>query len=135
MDLDQNQQSEEAPQEEKSPWWGEPKDKAVPKKEETPQTVVNPWWEKTPDKEASREKLIEQIKAMQYAQRSLPRGLILKQFAALIFIIINAVFMYVNINSKSVGYIAAYMVPLIIVLIDYFNVVQRLKQIATGEKK
>ncbi|OGN91081.1 MAG: hypothetical protein A2Z70_00755 [Chloroflexi bacterium RBG_13_48_17] len=105
------------------------------KSEEPPQAEEIPWWEKTPNKEASREKLIEQIKAMQYAQRGIPRGLVLKQGAALVFILINAGFLYSNLTTPAAGYIAAYMLPLSALLIDYFLVVAELKKIARGEKK
>ena len=109
----------------------------TPKKEHDPWAGYDP--NAPPKEKPNPEELVklfeERIDQMQQAQKAMPRALILKQFVALVYMVVNIVFMYVSMGSRSVGYIAVYMVPLIIVLIDYFMVVQQLKQIATGEKK
>lgn len=125
MDYPKNQKNEE------EDWWDSQPQLAP----ESPQILdEDKWWEKDPDPEASRERLFEQIKTMQRAQQGIPKGLVLKQGAALIFIIINLWFLYANISNHAAGYIAAYMLPLSALLLDYFLVVAELKKIARGEK-
>jgi len=125
LDYPKNQKNEE------EDWWDSQPQLAP----ESPQILdEDKWWEKDPDPEASRERLFEQIKTMQRAQQGIPKGLVLKQGAALIFIIINLWFLYANISNHAAGYIAAYMLPLSALLLDYFLVVAELKKIARGEK-
>jgi len=93
-----------------------------------------PWWLRKPNLETPKEELIEQIKAMQQAHRGIPKWLVFKQVIALGFIVINVAFMYVSIGDRAGGYIAAYMVPLTLLLIDYFLVIRELKLIAAGTK-
>ena len=126
LDYPNNQKNEE------EDWW----DKQLQPTTEAPiVTDEDKWWEKEPDTEASRERLFDQIKAMQHAQQGIPKGLVLKQIAALAFIIINIWFLYANMSSPAAGYIAGYMLPLSALLLDYFLVVAELKKIAIGEKK
>jgi len=125
LDYPKNQKNEE------EDWWDSQPQLAP----ESPQILdEDKWWEKDPDPKASREHLFEQIKTMQRAQQGIPKGLVLKQGAALIFIIINLWFLYANISNHAAGYIAAYMLPLSALLLDYFLVVAELKKIARGEK-
>jgi len=124
LDYPKNQKNEE------EDWWSKQPEPTI----ETPITEEDKWWEKDPDPEASRERLFEQIKTMQRAQQGIPKGLVLKQGAALVFIIINLWFLYANISNHAAGYIAAYMLPLSALLLDYFLVVAELKKIARGEK-
>ena len=119
-------------QNEEEDWWSK---QPQPTTESPTITEEDKWWEKEPDPEASRERLFEQIKTMQRAQQGIPKGLVLKQGAALVFIIVNIWFLYANISNHAAGYIAAYMLPLSALLLDYFLVVAELKKIARGEKK
>lgn len=128
MDYSKNQKPEEKEED-----WG---DKQPPAITEDPIVAdEDKWWEQEPDTEASRERLFEQIKNMQQAQQGIPKGLVLKQGAAIVFIIVNVWFLYANISNSAAGYIAAYMLPVSVLLLDYFLVVAELKKIARGEKK
>jgi len=128
LDYSKNQK----PEEKEEDWW----DKQPPAITEDPIVAdEDKWWEQEPDTEASRERLFEQIKNMQQAQQGIPKGLVLKQGAALVFIIVNVWFLYANISNSAAGYIAAYMLPVSVLLLDYFLVVAELKKIARGEKK
>jgi len=96
------------------------------------------WWAKPDQPEETKptvEELMLKLERMKQAQQGIPRGLVLKQGAALVFIIVNVWFLYANISSPAAGYIAAYMLPLSALLLDYFLVVAELKKIAKGEKK
>ena len=93
------------------------------------------WWNKDkPEKpKPSEEELIEKIERMKVIERNLPKGLLFKQFAAIVYVIINAIFMYANIRSNYIGYVAVYMIPLTVMILDYILVVGSLKKIARGE--
>ena len=96
------------------------------------------WWEKPDEEEEEHkptvEELLEKIERLRLAQRNVPKGLLFKQFLALVYVTVNAIFMYVSIRSPSAGYIAAYMVPLTILMLDYFVKLGELKRIAMGEE-
>lgn len=94
-----------------------------------------PWWERTPDPEATRDRLIEQIEAMQTYHREVPKSLFIKQGVALVYIVVNLLFMYSNISNSHVGYIGAYMIPQLIIFMDYFLVVKKLKDSYKQEEK
>jgi len=95
------------------------------------------WWEQPNQPEEPKqtvEGLLVKMERMKLAYQGIPRGLLFKQFFALTYVVINIVFMYVSLKLPSAPYVAIYMVPLIIVLLDYFLVVGQLKKIAKGEK-
>ena len=96
------------------------------------------WWDRPDEPEQPKptvEELMTRMERMRQAQEGIPKGLLFKQFFALVYIVINVIFMYSNMNSSFMGYVAAYMVPLILLLIDYFLVIASLKKIARGEPK
>ena len=92
-----------------------------------------PWWDREPDPEASKEKLIEQISKIQVARKRVPRLLLFKQASAIIYLAINLILIILSMGSLLVIYIAVYMVPLSIILMDYLLIVRDLKKKATGE--
>ena len=91
------------------------------------------WWDKKPDPEASKEKLIEQITHIQLARKKVPRLLLFKQATSIIYLTVNLILLYLSINSVIVVYIAVYMIPISIVLMDYLLIVRDIKKRATGE--
>jgi len=92
-----------------------------------------PWWDRKPDPEASKEQLIEQITKIQVARKAVPRMLLFKQFTAIIYLAANLILLYLSISSILVVYIAVYMIPLCIVLMDYLLIVRDIKKKAIGE--
>ena len=55
------------------------------------------WWEKPDaplDKKPTEGELMKQIERMRIAQKGIPKGLILKQLIALIFIVVNGGLLY-----------------------------------------
>ena len=101
------------------------------KPEEQEQEV--PWWDRKPDPEATKEKLIEQITHIQLARKKVPRLLLFKQVTAIIYLTVNLILLYLSINSLIVVYIAVYMIPISIVLMDYLLIVRDIKKEAIGE--
>ena len=102
----------------------------------------DPWQGYDPNAPAEEESPEQRVRAleqwvweMQQAQKAVPKILVLKQGAALAFILVNLWFLYTNMGSSVAGYIAAYMLPLSALLLDYFLVVAELKRIAAGKKK
>ena len=98
-----------------------------------PEEQEIPWWDRKPDPEASKEKLIEQITHIQLARKKVPRLLLFKQATAIIYLTVNLILLYLSINSLIVVYIAVYMIPISIVLMDYHLIVRDIKKEATGE--
>ena len=92
-----------------------------------------PWWDKPADPEASKEKLIEQIAKIQIARKKIPRLLLFKQASATIYLAINLILIILSMGSLLVVYIAVYMIPLAIILMDYLLIIRDLKKKATGE--
>ena len=92
-----------------------------------------PWWDKPADPEASKEKLLEQISQIQIARKRIPRLLIFKQASAVIYLALNLILIIFSMGSLLVIYIAVYMIPLSIVLMDYLLIIGDLKKKATGE--
>ena len=92
-----------------------------------------PWWDREPNPEASKEKLLEQISQIQIARKRIPRLLLFKQASAVIYLAINLILIIFSMGSLLVVYIAVYMIPLSIVLIDYLLIIKDLKKKATGE--
>lgn len=124
------------------PWW----EKDLPEAKEIRDKIIeedekkervreeDAWWLREPKTEESHEKLIEQIKAIQIAQRGIPRWMIFAQFFAMLYIVVDIWFLYANITHSSAMIIGAYMIPLIFVLIHYIFILGQLKQIARGKK-
>ena len=92
-----------------------------------------PWWDREPDPEASKDKLIEQITKIQVARKRVPRLLLFKQTSAITYLAVNLILLYLSINSLLVVYIAVYMIPLSIVLMDYLLIIRDIKKKATGD--
>lgn len=57
------------------------------------------------------------------------------QFFAVLYIIVNTGFLYASITSPASGYVAAYMIPLTVLLFFFIYAVGELKKNARGEKK
>ena len=93
-----------------------------------------PWWERKPDLGASKETLVEQIEALQRVKARVPAWMWVLQGAALLYIVVNAMFMYSSIRSPAIGYVAAYMVPLSVLLLLYIYAIGELKKYVKGEK-
>ena len=92
-----------------------------------------PWWDKPADPEASKEKLLEQISQIQIARKRIPKLLLFKQASAIIYLTINLILIILSMGSLLVVYIAVYMIPISIVLVDYLLIIRDLKKKATGE--
>jgi len=88
-----------------------------------------------PDPEKLAQIAKEDSKGMHLVQEVIPRWYYFKQFVAIVYFLINLGFMYVSLSSRAVGYIAVYMIPLTLILVDYFLVIAQLKQAIKGEKK
>ena len=101
--------------------------------ENKPEEKEVPWWDNKPDPEASKEKLIDQINRIQLARKKVPRLLLFKQATAIIYLTVNLILLYLSINSLIVVYIAVYMIPISIVLMDYLLIVRDIKKEAIGE--
>lgn len=94
------------------------------------------WWNKPAEPKKPKptvDELIGKIEQMRRAQAGIPKGLVLMQGLALVFIIINIVFMYANISHPMALIIAVYMVPSTMLLFHYLLVIRQLKLVARGE--
>lgn len=94
------------------------------------------WWNRPgePKKpKPSADELMDQINKMRLAQEGIPKGLVFMQFIALVFITINAIFMYSNVSHPMAIAIAVYMVPSTMLFIHYLMIIRQLKQIAKGK--
>ena len=106
-----------------------------PKKEEQEELE---WWEQPdapPDKTPTQGELMRQIEKMRGAQRGIPKGLILKQLAALVFIVINGGLLYSSIGKPLSTWVYLYTIPSIIIFFDYLFTVRTLRKLAEGEEK
>ena len=96
------------------------------------------WWEKPdapPDKKPTEGELMKQIERMRIAQRGIPKALILKQLAALMFILINGGLLYSSIGKPLSTWVYIYTLPSILILFDYLFTVRTLRKLAEGEEK
>ena len=96
------------------------------------------WWEKPdalPDEIPTEGELLAQIEKMRIAQRGIPKGLILKQFFALVFIVINGGLLYSSIGQPLSTWVYLYTIPSIILLLDYLFAVRTLRKVAEGKEK
>ena len=96
-------------------------------------------WFQKPDapqaKKPSQDDLLEQIERMRIAQRGIPKALILKQLAALVFIVINGGLLYSSIGKPLSTWVYLYTIPSIIILLDYLFTVRTIRKLAEGKEK
>ena len=96
------------------------------------------WWEKPdapPDKTPTQGELMKQIEQMRIAQRGIPKALVIKQLAALTFIVINGGLLYSAIGKPLSTWVYLYTIPSIIIFFDYLFTVRTLRKLAEGEEK
>jgi len=96
------------------------------------------WWEQPDapqDKKPTEGELIKQIEVMRLAQRGIPKGLILKQLAALVFIVINGGLLYSAIGKPLSEWVYLYTIPSIMIYLDYLFTVRTLRKLAEGKEK
>lgn len=94
------------------------------------------WWEKPDaplDKKPTEGQLMRQIEKMRIAQKGIPKGLILKQLIALIFIVVNGGLLYSAIGKPLSTWVYLYTLPSILILFDYLFTVRTLRKLAEGE--
>ena len=92
-----------------------------------------PFWKRPPSQDDSKEKLIEQIKQIQLAQKNTPRWPLFKKMGSVIYLILNLILLYWSIGTPIMGYAALYMIPLSIMLADYLLTIGRIERISKGE--
>ena len=66
---------------------------------------------------------------------SAPSWMWVLQGIAILYIVVNTGFLYASITSPAAGYIAAYMIPLTMLLFFFIYAVGELKKTARGAKK
>ena len=96
------------------------------------------WWEKPdapPDKIPTQGELMKQIETMRIAQKGIPKALVIKQLAALMFIMINGGLLYSAIGKPLSTWVYLYTIPSIIIFFDYLFTVRTLRKLAEGEEK
>ena len=79
------------------------------------------------------EALLKHVEEIEVARKSLPRKVDLKRVLLFIYVCANLGFLYVSLNSKAIGYIALYMIPLTVLLIDYSMMLGRMNRTIRGE--
>ena len=87
------------------------------------------------DEELKKEnaELLKSIEEIEIARKTLPRKVDLKRVLLFIYVCLNLGFLYVSLNSEAIGYIALYMIPLTVILVDYSLLLGRLDRIVRGE--
>jgi len=105
--------------EKKDPWEGYDPD--APRKEPPPPEEIV--------------KMLEKRIDLLKTQRGVPGWMLALQAAAIIYIVVNTWFLYANITNRAAGYIAAYMLPLTVLLFFFIYAIGELKKIARDEKK
>jgi len=96
------------------------------------------WWEQPdapPENPPTQEELMKQIERMMIAQRGIPKALILKQFVALIFIVVNGGLLYSAIGKPLSEWVYLYTIPSIMIYLDYLFTVRTLRKLAEGKEK
>lgn len=96
------------------------------------------WWEQPdapPDKKPTQGELMKQIEKMRIAQKGIPKGLVLKQLIALIFIVVNGGLLYSAIGKPLSTWVYLYTLPSILILFDYLFTVRTLRKLAEGDEK
>jgi len=92
-----------------------------------------PFWMRPPSQDDSKEKLIEQIKQIQLAQKNTPRWPLFKKIGSVVYLGLNLILLYLSIGTPIMGYAALYMIPLCIMLADYLLTIGRIERISRGE--
>jgi len=72
------------------------------------------------------EELLKHVEEIEIARKTIPRKVDLKRILLFIYICLNLGFLYVSLNSQALGYIALYMIPLTVILVDYSLMLGRL---------
>ena len=87
------------------------------------------------DEDLRREnaELLKSVEEIEVARKSLPRKVDLKRVLLFLYVCVNLGFLYVSLNSKAVVYIALYMIPLTVLLVDYSMMLGRLDRAIRGE--
>jgi len=103
--------------------------------EETEESPVDDGFMFLSDEELKKENadLLKSVEEIEVARKTLPRKVDLKRILLFIYICLNLGFLYVSLNSKAVGYIALYIIPLTVILVDYSLMLGRLDRIVRGE--
>jgi len=104
--------------------------------EETEESPVDDGFMFLSDEELKKENadLLKSVEEIEVARKTLPRKVDLKRILLFIYICLNLGFLYVSLNSKAVGYIALYIIPLTVILVDYSLMLGRLDRIVRGEE-
>ena len=101
----------------------------------------NPWEgydPKTPKQKPAPGKLAalaSEIDSAGAPTRSAPGWMWVAQFAAIAYILVNVGFMYTSWRSPAAGYVAAYMLPLTVLLLLLIAAMAEWKKQYTGEEK
>jgi len=96
------------------------------------------WWNQPdppPEKIPTQQELMNQIETMRLAQKGTPKALILKQLAALVFIVINGGLLYSAIGKPLSEWVYLYTIPSIMIYLDYLFTVRTLRKLAEGKEK
>ena len=103
--------------------------------EETEESPVDDGFMFLSDEELKKEnaELLKSIEGIEVARKTLPRKVDLKRVLLFIYVCLNLGFLYVSLNSQAIGYIALYMIPLTVILVDYSMLLGRLDRIVRGE--
>jgi len=103
--------------------------------EETEEEALDDSFMFLSDEELKKEnaELLKSIEEIEVARKSLPRKVDLKRVLIFIYVCLNLGFLYVSLNSKAIGYIALYMIPLTVLLIDYSMMLGRMNRTIRGE--
>ena len=103
--------------------------------EETEESPVDDSFMFLSDEELKKEnaELLKSIEEIEIARKTLPRKVDLKRILIFLYTCLNLWLLYVNLNSKVAAYIALYMIPLTVLLVDYSMMLGRLDRAIRGE--
>ena len=103
--------------------------------EETEESPVDDSFMFLSDEELKKEntELLKSIEEIEIARKTLPRKVDLKRILIFLYTCLNLWLLYVNLNSKVAAYIALYMIPLTVLLIDYSMMLGRMNRTIRGE--
>jgi len=96
------------------------------------------WYEQPdapPEEPRTEYDLMKQIETMRLAQKGIPKALILKQLAALVFIVVNGGLLYSAIGKPLSEWVYLYTIPSIMIYLDYLFTVRTLRKLAEGKEK
>jgi len=106
-------------------------EKNNPLEDYDPTAPVNP----KPEPEQMKEAVVAVAPATTTIKPSVPGWMWILQGITILYIIMNIGFLYASITSPASGYVAAYMIPLTVLLFFFIYTVGELKKIARGEKR